>query len=266
MKIPKFGMTTNPCIEILEEIKFISNLGADFVEICMEEPFGTTKMLSKKKKLIQRLLNDCGLFALGHAPWWAELGTTHDTIRKAWINESKEIINMAIELEMQKLNFHTHCRGLALKNKKSKKEILNNYITSLTELGDYAENYNLMIVVENPVERGEITEFEDFKRIIDEVDNVWMTLDVGHAFVRGGMNIIKKYIRELKHKIKHMHFSDNHGEKDEHLPLGAGIIDYKIIIKKLKNIRYTDTVTLEIHSKDRDLAKFSMEKLKKLWS
>jgi len=56
--------------------------------------------------------------------------------------------------------------------------------------------------------------------------------DVGHAHVeakRDGVITIRDYIDTLGADILHLHLHDNHGKRDEHLPTGAGSIDYQAL-------------------------------------
>ena len=50
----------------------------------------------------------------------------------------------------------------------------------------------------------------------------------------------------FRDKIIHIHWHDNHGRKDEHLPIGEGLIDHEKIVRALKNIKYDRTITLEV--------------------
>jgi sugar phosphate isomerase/epimerase len=59
--------------------------------------------------------------------------------------------------------------------------------------------------------------------------------------------------------------SDNYGKEDQHLPIGAGIIDFSKVVKALKGIGYNDTITLEVFSRDRDYLKMSKKKMVEMW-
>ena len=41
------------------------------------------------------------------------------------------------------------------------------------------------------------------------------------------MQTVIDYINTFKDKIIHIHWHDNHGSRDEHLPIGAGLIDHQ---------------------------------------
>ena len=60
-------------------------------------------------------------------------------------------------------------------------------------------------------------------------------------------------------------FREYHGRKDEHLPIGEGLIDHEKTVRALKNIEYDRTITLEVFTNSND-AKSSTDKLKIMWA
>jgi sugar phosphate isomerase/epimerase len=75
------------------------------------------------------------------------------------------------------------------------------------------------------------------------------------------MQTVINYINTFKDKIIHIHWHDNHGNRDKHLPIGAGLIDHQRAIKALKKIYYDRTITLEVFTNRSD-AKASTNKFK----
>jgi len=72
-------------------------------------------------------------------------------------------------------------------------------------------------------------------------------LDVGHAHIeaqRDGTTSIAAYVDALGDDVIHLHLHDNHAQHDEHLPCGAGSIDYAALRPYLQ--RFTGTMCLEI--------------------
>jgi sugar phosphate isomerase/epimerase len=107
---------------------------------------------------------------------------------------------------------------------------------------------------------GSIVNPDEFIPIFKQFPNLKLTLDIGHANI--GSKFDKRnleFINKLGDRIGHVHASDNFGKDDNHLPIGAGVINFKKIIKRLKKIGYDDTVTLEIFSKDREYLRISRE-------
>jgi sugar phosphate isomerase/epimerase len=79
------------------------------------------------------------------------------------------------------------------------------------------------------------------------------------------MKSVIDYINTFRDKIIHIHWHDNHGQKDEHLPIGEGSIDHQKAIKALKDIGYDRTITLEVFTNSND-ARSSADQLRTIWS
>ena len=146
-----------------------------------------------------------------------------------------------------------------------RKIVLDNMIKSLREIVGQAKKYKVEVMLENvPLSKG-VHSVSEFKYIIDNVDSLLVHLDIPHAFTSGGMDSVIDYINTFGDKIIHIHWHDNHGQKDEHLPVGEGLINHQTAVKTLKDIGYDRTITLEVFTNSND-AKSSADKLKTMWS
>jgi sugar phosphate isomerase/epimerase len=77
----------------------------------------------------------------------------------------------------------------------------------------------------------------------------------GHCFDIGHWQLFSRqpqdrWLDALGDKLIHLHLHDNHGRADEHLPPGAGCIDFKPLLKQIARLRQAPTITLEAHSKE----------------
>jgi sugar phosphate isomerase/epimerase len=90
-----------------------------------------------------------------------------------------------------------------------------------------------------------ITSFTDHVRLIDTLAHpaVVCALDTGHAHVSGG---IRTGIEIFGPRLQHIHLHDNHGEKDEHLEVGKGTIQFAKLSGFLAN--FHDLISLETRS------------------
>ena len=265
MKLPKFGSVTNPTASVLKEIDIIGKSGFDYVEINIEEPLGFPEVLFKNKDEIRSLLKAHGMFAIAQAPWWAELGTLHEVVRKAWIKRMKEIIDISNKLGIKNLNLHSHARGMVLINQKTKKQVLDNYVLTLEQLLEYSRKNKIILTFENTAERLEITDYDDYKYIVDRVKEIPLVLDIGHALIHWRNKGIVKFIRTFGDRIETVHFHDNNGKRDQHKPIGTGILDYKRIVAELKKINFDRNVTIEVFPREKYSVTHSRDKLKRLW-
>jgi sugar phosphate isomerase/epimerase len=104
------------------------------------------------------------------------------------------------------------------------------------------------LMLENVYEHrpGEI--FELFERL--RLQGVGLCLDCGHLTVFGRASM-EEWLNILGPFISQLHLHDNLGEKDDHLPIGHGQIDFIRLFAYLKAERTSPPVmTLEVHRPD----------------
>jgi len=265
MPLPKFGASVSPFANILDgmEQRFFKEL--DFLEISIQEPYCTPNLLLKNKREIKKFVEDNEIFLLAHPPHWNDISTSHEKIRKAWVEEYKEIIDVSHELEVKKIVVHPHFLKHPLEESLKRKYLENN-VNSLKQIVDYANNYGIITLLENEPRPEEIQSYEDFRYMVNNVKEIKVNLDIGHAFIHHDMDNVLKYLRGFKKKIDHLHFHDNHGRGDEHLPIGVGSIDYKMVVDYLKKIKYNKGITFEIFADNKDYLKMSVDIVKKMWN
>jgi sugar phosphate isomerase/epimerase len=258
-----YGLLTNPSNEIISEISKIYELNFEYAEIGIEGPGGNPDIINKKKDEIVKLLERFKQKPVGHTAYWIDLASDYDYIRHAWIDEAIREIKIARKLGIDLINFHANVNGMFYGEKR--KIVLDNLIKSLREIVSHAKGLDVDVMLENtPLSNG-IHNVNEFKYIIDNVAMLFVHLDIPHAFTSGGMNSVIDYINTFRDKIIHIHWHDNHGQKDEHLPIGEGFIDHQKAIKALKDIGYDRTITLEVFTNSSD-AKSSENQLRTIWS
>ncbi len=126
-------------------------------------------------------------------------------------------------------------------------------VLALQELADYAPR--LRIGVENlvyPHERYRSP--SQLAALLDDVkrSNVGATLDIGHAWCSG--HDPAAFVEVLGSKLFHVHCHDNHGQRDEHLPIGEGTIDMARVFQALAIAEYKGILNFECHCPETDLA------------
>jgi sugar phosphate isomerase/epimerase len=132
---------------------------------------------------------------------------------------------------------------------------------SFAQLAEIAASYGLRIMVEHPPS----TRFslDDICTILEADVRLGFHLDVGHAHV--GRLRLDNVLEHLGPRLLHVHLSDNRGQSDDHLPLGAGTINWPQVLRRLKQSGYDDTFTLEVFSADRDYLLLSAQKVRAWW-
>lgn len=261
----KFGLPTNPASNILEEINAIKKIGFDYVELCIELPEGAPEIIIENKQKILKLFQKFDSKPLAHTAWWIDFGTGYEPVRRGWVQEAKRSIDAVKVLGIKIINFHFYSIGLTKAYKRYHKQIITNIIASLREVVNYANSKKMNVMLENSPTKKSVLGIKEYKLVIDNVPKLKVHLDIGHAFIENRMKGIRNYLLAFKNKLEHIHIHDNHGEEDEHLPLGKGEINFEQVAKWLKQIHYNKTMTFEVFTSKRD-ARESMIKFKKMLS
>ena len=110
-------------------------------------------------------------------------------------------------------------------------------ILGIQEICDHAAELDMKIAVENMVNMPALLgrRPEEIVGILETVnrDNVGFILDVGHANTNGNVDSFLK----LKDMVIHAHIHDNHGERDEHLPVGFGTVPWERVAEAFEGYR-----------------------------
>jgi sugar phosphate isomerase/epimerase len=265
---PKFGLLTDPTESVPNEIVRFHRLGFDYVEIGIEEPKATPRILMSQRDDILNLLSANAMFALGHTAYWVNFGSSHEKARRGWIEEAKDMIHVASKLNLGLLNFHFYSRlGTVGVTEESRNIFLENFTSSMRELTQFAKTEKVDLMLENvPSEEGHPLEsIVYFSEVMRAIPELRFHLDAPHAFIENDMKGIRDYIDAFGERLAHIHLHDNHGKHDEHLPLGQGKIDFRKVVKLLKEINYDKTITFEVFTSHADAVR-SMEFFKKQWN
>jgi len=135
---------------------------------------------------------------------------------------------------------------------------INHAISNIKSLARLAEEYSVMLLLENvhPFKKHrEIGALpEELLDIYHGVnyENLNLVLDVGHAFLSSGYYGFDamEWFNLLSPYIYHVHIHDNHGLKDEHLPLGLGGIEFDRMIDAITGTK-AENIVLELKTNSR---------------
>jgi len=116
------------------------------------------------------------------------------------------------------------------------------FLSSMNELLD-AVPPGVRFAVENtPVDSGQVSIIRD---IVDRypAERVGICLDLGHAHIQE--NALSA-VRAAGPRLIHVHASDNHGKKDEHLVPGKGAIPWDHVTAALRETGFDGPFTVEL--------------------
>lgn len=260
----KYGAMNFPIKPILREVEEIGELGFDYIEITMDPPEATPQKILEQKSSIQKLLRRYQMGIIGHLPTFLFTADLYESLRNVSLRETIDALEALAGLKAERIVLHPgYITGLGkFVMERAKRYALESMGAILKE----ANRLGLTICLENMFPQSNfLSHPQEFQEVFEKFPEIRLTLDIGHANIGGGKNRSSEFIQRYGHRIGHVHANDNFGKEDNHLPIGAGIIDFKKILKELKDIPYDETITLEVFSKDKDYLKLSKEKMKKMW-
>jgi sugar phosphate isomerase/epimerase len=197
--------------------------GFQLMEILCEGPYWPRNVLSAENNNFEAFFSyDIDVFL--HAPSIdLNPGSLNPGIREETLKQLKETIDFAVNIGSKAITTHP---GLIHRLE----ERVRNYgiqhaVEILTQANQYAQECGVKFSIENMPNKYAyfcITA-EEHQYFIDECGS-YATLDTGHANTAEDPGSFFK-IKE----IAYYHLNDNNGKKDQHLPLGEGNFDLKLL-------------------------------------
>ena len=255
LKTMQIGMMNDPKRDPVEEARWAADNGLEFLDLTIEGALAEAGGIDIGA--IKVVLAETGLHVVGHTAPYLPFAFPVERVRRAAVEEVAALLPLFVQAGASKVNVHLS-RGIGgfgqplaiAQNRKS-----------FAELAEIAESHGLQIVVEHLPDPG--TSVADIVAVLDADPRLGFHLDVGHAFVGGDR--LEGLLNALGSRVAHVHMSDNRGKHDDHMPLGAGKINWSRAVKLLKAIGYDGTVTLEVFAQERDYLLRSAEKLRRWW-
>lgn len=260
----KYGAMNFPIKPLLGELEEVGAMGFDYVELTMDPPEATPQKILAQKRSIKEILDRYRLGILGHLPTFVWTSDLYESLRKVSLQENFNALETGAELGIQKMVLHpgfiTGLGKLLLDRAKGYA------LESIEAILKRSNQLGLTLCLENMFPQAHFfSQPAEFQSVFEAFPESRLALDIGHANLGGGRNKSSEFIQRYGYRIAHVHANDNFGKEDNHLPIGAGIIDFERILKELKDAQYHDTMTLEVFSRDRDYLKISKEKIKRMW-
>jgi sugar phosphate isomerase/epimerase len=122
---------------------------------------------------------------------------------------------------------------------------LHNAAGVLRRLDHYCGRLGMQLILENMLPHlfaGGTTNLPLMMEMLKDT-HIGMCVDTGHAYLGGNL---RQMIEFSKPCLRLVHASDNYGNRDDHLPPGDGIIDWRPVLRQLVEIGYSGTLIVEI--------------------
>ena len=224
----------------------------DFIEFFSERiinnknPIWNDENLFKYKKLAKKnnikILNFCDDYIIQNS-----------ILKNKTIKYLKNLVKQCAKLKIKNIIFPMYS--------KSELTDLNwrKYIKVLKLLLSYAHKYNISILIESDISP---ESFKNLKKNINK-KNIYFLFDTGNRIIT--QKDIYSDILKFNKELKHIHIKDKN-KKKKNVFLGKGLVDFELVFKKLKEIKFKGNFTIEsVRGKNpQSTAEKNVIKLKKL--
>jgi sugar phosphate isomerase/epimerase len=175
-----------------------------------------------------------------HAPLSdVNIGSVHEPMRIAAVDEIKQTIMMCRQLEIPLVTIHPgFVQGIAFLNKA---KALEKTKESVKEVAAYAAGQSVTVVVENlPANINATCTHADELLEAIEGSGLGICFDMGHANTAGQMDEMLR----LVDRFKNVHLHNNDGQWDQHNRVDDGSADLSKVASVLKK-SYTGNIIIE---------------------
>ena len=254
----RLGAMNHPQHPVVEEIRWMAEMGLDFIDLTLEPPAAGTWQLDVQE--VVDALHEHRMGIVGHTAYYLPLGHPFEEVRTGAVAELARALETFGQLGAGCMNLHPDFRAPMHDGKFSVAQNLK----SIRELLPEARRLGITLMVENLP--GNINNADQIGRFLDPIPELGLHLDLGHTNLMVQHNTTVEILARYADRVQHVHLHDNKGGADDlHLPLGAGTLDLTGCIRALKATGYDGTITLEVFTPDREYVRYSAEKLRRLW-
>lgn len=252
----QLGMMNDPRRDALDEARWAARHGFEFLDLTIEGPAAALDQIDAGA--LRQVLDEAGMGVVGHTAWFLPFASPVERVRRAAVEEVAASLPVFAEVGATLVNVHI-ARGVSSFGHESMTRLNG---ASFAELAELAEPYGIRMIVEHPPMAS--VGADDIRAILHADRRLGFHLDVGHAYVGGDK--LEGLLKAFGKQLCHVHLSDNRGRDDDHMPLGAGRIDWPRALRLLKERGYDGTMTLEVFAQERDYLLQSAEKVRRWWS
>ncbi|MDP6458612.1 MAG: sugar phosphate isomerase/epimerase family protein [Candidatus Bathyarchaeota archaeon] len=230
----------------LEEVMpLILGAPTKFIELMDTGPHALSR---SRVEAILEIKEAHGLEYAVHSPYTdVNIGANDPYVRETILERLESSIKYASDLGADRWIFHPG-NTTALEWALPKGTAWSINIESVRRLVEYAKTLGVRAMIENLPEPFPflMKSVEEFRRFYNQVGfKPPMVLDIAHAHIRGEE---LEFIRRFGDRIAHVHASDNQGDRDTHLRIGDGTVDWGKVMEALRESHFDGWVTIESHN------------------
>lgn len=241
----------------LADLVAAKQIGFDFVEFYIGDYYVDMDELNLQLIAIREIIDSYDLFTVIHLAHLNSAIISDVALWTDYVDRISDQIELIGKLGItKKLVFHGVFGHTEDPKDVSPEKLSEAKDSVISEWLKIAKQNNLQLLLENTDES-----VDDLKPIFKKHKDLGFTFDIGHANIifpgtahKTSEEKIYSMLETFKKQLKHIHLHDNFGghseQADVHLPIGTASIDFKRFFSKLKEMKYSETITLEIYNRE----------------
>ncbi len=191
-----------------------------------------------------------------HVPYFINISEMLYMIRRAGVSYLSRCIELASDLNATHITLHLGSFYWFPVEAWTRKKAIARFIKNLETILQLCEDKKLFLALENvvPIPAGSDyyllgDNLNDFNFVFKtlESDYLQLCLDTGHANIAEG---VMEYVLHFHNKLCCIHYHDNNGFNDEHLPVGMGSVPWAEFARQLSAINFDGPIISECRQID----------------
>lgn len=183
---------------------------------------------------IREMIRSRGMTCSVHAPICdLNIAAFSDRLMEASVKETCAVIVSSAEIGAQTVTIHPGLSSMSVHG--TEERAVERARRSMRTFDRMQDEYGVPLAIENmpgfPFFLGKTA--GSLAEIVDGTD-LGICFDIGHAHTMGQVDAM---VETFGDRIVNVHIHDNHGQKDEHLTIGDGTVDFDRVLGLLKGYR-----------------------------
>ena len=253
-------------------LKHIRDAGFEEVEITADKRHLDPRIYPRQKLLqLRSLLRSLSLTPNSvHAPIdGADLSTSNLEERKRAVGLLVDTLEYCRAIDSPIVVVHpNHSNSLSL----GAEAMNRNSLEALKEIVIEAEDLGVKIALENMIEKEERRFGSRVADLIEMISHIGSSqlgicIDVGHTNLMPKPDVsIEQEIIQAGDRLLTLHIHDNDGKMDWHWPPGDGNIDWRQVVRGLREVNYRGVFMMEVQERGNpdQLARSSLQKTREI--
>ncbi len=247
------GFVTQVGMDYEEAFGRADEYGLDFVELMMDGDHERSRL---DVEAVRGAADENGIDLAVHLPFALDVASPFEHVREGALRELLAAIETAADCGAE--TGVVHASTSAWSPAWEGEDLHEHLLDSVRELDTFADEHDFEVCVENIP--GDFFPSESFPRLFDETD-ASMTFDTGHARMNGMDSAeMADFLDTHGERVSHLHLNDTRQPADEHLPFGAGTLDFGTILEPVQQ-NWTGTLSIETFTLDWGYIETSVERL-----